>query len=59
VKNETLLKAAKNYAKECEMQDTEQRYIKYPQTFLGSGGYWEEYENKEIKENKNKSAADF
>ena len=56
VQNETLLKAAKNYAKECEMQDTEKRYIKYPQTFLGSGGYWEEYENKKVKKNE---IADF
>ena len=43
IDNSLLLKAIKIYAEECKIHDTEERYMKYPQTFLGSGGYWQEY----------------
>ncbi|NBI28320.1 hypothetical protein [Chengkuizengella marina] len=43
VNPDDLIKAAKNYAIECERNKTEQKFIKHPSTFIGSNKGFEDY----------------
>lgn len=49
VRCENLIKASKNYALYCNLQNVEERFIKHPSTFLGPDKPYEEYINWQPK----------
>ena len=58
ISNEKLIKAAKNYNKKIEYEDTDKKYVKHISTFYGPDDHWREFLEYEVDEdNKNISEA--
>ena len=58
VPQEKLMKAAKNYNKKIEYEDTDKKYVKHISTFYGPDDHWREFLEYEVdKDNKNISEA--
>lgn len=45
ISNSELLEATKNYQEHVKESGTEERYVKYGQTFFGPDEHWREYKN--------------
>jgi len=43
-----IMKGATDYARECEIKETEKRYIKHPKTFLHNDSFLDEFETTKV-----------
>lgn len=48
VESETLQRSASQYASVCQIQGTEQKYIKHPGTFFGPDEPWQDYSDEAV-----------